>query len=223
MIPKIIHYCWFGGKEKPQDVKETIKNWKRILPDYEIKEWNESNFDVNCCTFSKEANAMKSWAFVADVCRLKALYEYGGIYLDTDVEVIKPFDDYLSQKSFLSREHKWIGLGMMAAEKGAAWVGKFLDFYNKRHFINIFGHPVRTANTKLFTLYVYPGLSDDEKPELYPMEYFCAVDWNTGEKHVTENTVCIHNYAYSWGRRKKTLLTRIKIIVKGLAVRYIEL
>ncbi len=104
MIPKIIHYCWFGGNPLPDDAKNCIASWKKYFPDYEIKEWNESNFDLNCCPYVKEAYEAKKWAFVSDYARFWILYHHGGLYFDTDVEVIKPFDDILSRGGFMGQE-----------------------------------------------------------------------------------------------------------------------
>ena len=101
MIPKIIHYCWFGGKPFPSAVQKCIDSWKKYLPDYEIREWNETNYDLDKCKFAKEAYDQKKWAFVTDFVRLDVVYQYGGIYFDTDVEVIKSFDDLLNNKAFL--------------------------------------------------------------------------------------------------------------------------
>lgn len=97
MIPKVIHYCWFGCKPLPEDVKRYIKTWKKYCPDYEIKEWNESNFDVKQNQYCREAYEAKKWAFVSDYVRLKVLYDYGGVYMDTDVEVCKPLDHSLGK------------------------------------------------------------------------------------------------------------------------------
>lgn len=220
MIPKIIHYCWFGRNRKPDSVKAFIRKWQETMPDYKIMEWNEDNFDINYCPFCREAYAFANYAFVADVCRLKVLYETGGIYLDTDIETLKRFDEFLIHKSFCGYEHKWIGTGVIGAEPGCKWVKIFLEFYEKRHFINHFGHTVRTANTKLFTLKIMPNLPEEDKPTVYPIDYFCAKHWGTKEITVTENTVCIHHYACTWARKKKTLRDRIRLLAKGLAVRY---
>lgn len=221
MIPKTIHYCWFGRGEKPDKVKNFIETWHASLPDYEIKEWNEDNFDVNICAFSKEAYIMKDYAFVSDVCRLKVLFEHGGIYLDTDVEVIKPFDPFLHHSSFCGYEaRQYVGTGIIGAEKGCGWIGMFLDFYMKRHFINITGHPVRTSNAKLLALKIMPAVPENVRPTMYPIDYFSGKNWVTGEFLKTDNTVCIHHYHSSWNRKKKTLLMRIRIIVKGLKARY---
>ena len=100
MIPKTIHYCWFGRQPKPPGVLTYIATWRAAMPDYDIIEWNEDNFDIDFCDYSREAYATRNFAFVADVCRLKVLYEHGGIYLDTDIEVLRPFDPYLHHRSF---------------------------------------------------------------------------------------------------------------------------
>jgi len=221
MIPKTIHYCWFGRGEKPDKVKNFIETWRASLPDYEIKEWNEDNFDVNICAFSKEAYIMKEYAFVSDVCRLKVLLDYGGIYLDTDVEVIKSFDPFLHHPSFCGYEaRQYIGTGIIGAEKGCRWIGLFLDFYMRHHFINMSGHPVRTANTKLLTLSIMPTIPENIRPIMYPMDYFSGNNWETGEIVKTDNTVCIHHYHRSWRRKKKNLSMRINIIKRGLKARY---
>ena len=150
------------------------------------------------------------------------LFEYGGVYLDTDVEVIKSFNPYLHHPSFCGYEaRQYIGTGIIVAEKGCEWIGLFLAYYMKRHFINITGHPVRTANTKLLTLYFMPKVPENKRPVMYPIDYFSGHDWETNEIIKTENTVSIHHYYCSWKRKKKTLRDRINIIMKGLKVRYL--
>lgn len=104
MIPKIIHYCWFGGKEKPESAQKCIKSWKKFFPDYEIKEWNESNFDVNMIPYTKAAYEAKKYAFVSDFARFWVLYHHGGVYFDTDVEVIRNMDDLLAKGNFMGCE-----------------------------------------------------------------------------------------------------------------------
>ncbi len=158
MIPKIIHYCWFGGKEKPADVKQLIAQWHTLHPDYEIREWNESNFDVNQYAYTREAYATQNYAHVSDVARLYALYLHGGIYLDTDVEVVGSFDAFLRHRSFCCAEHKWLGTGVLGAQAQAYWVKLFLDYYASHHFITRWGHEKRTPNTKLFTLKIWPQI-----------------------------------------------------------------
>ena len=140
-IPKVIHYCWFGRKQLPKDAVDCIESWKKYYPDYEIVEWNEDNFNVNICDYVKEAYAEKKWAFVSDYARFWILYNYGGLYFDTDVEVIKRASDIIAKGSFMGNEYGLEqntvlvnpGLGM-GAEKGLAFFKTVLDYYNNIHF-----------------------------------------------------------------------------------------
>lgn len=196
MIPKIVHYCWFGRGKKNPDMLSFLESWRNCLPDYQIIEWNEDNFPFQDWTFCKEAYAIGKWAFVADVCRLWALDKFGGIYLDTDVEVIKSFDPFLKNKSFLGLEaENKVGTGCIGAEKGTLWVHDFLLYYKDRHFINLKGRPMDFANTDLLTAFLVDYI---EKPQIYPLDFFCAKLYNTHEVVITDNTVCIHHYKASW-------------------------
>ena len=220
MIPKIVHYCWFGGQDLPEVEQSCINSWKKLLPDYEFKRWDESSIDLCEFPYMKEAYDNKKYAFVSDVVRMIALVEEGGIYLDTDVEVLKPFDEYLSKGSFCSYEGKWIGTAAIGTEPHQEWVKAFLDYYTKRHFLNAWGHPVRMPNTKILTIFVLPNMTDGRKPNVYPTDYFCAKDWKTNTVKKTENTVCVHHYACTWKRKRKTAWDRIRLFFKGIAVRY---
>ena len=123
MIPKIIHYCWFGGNPLPPLALKCIESWKKYCPDYEIKIWDESNFDININKYATEAYEAKKWAFVSDVARLWVLYNYGGIYMDTDLEVIKPLDEFLYHKAFSGFEDEVnIPTGIIASEKNNNWI-----------------------------------------------------------------------------------------------------
>lgn len=161
MIPKIIHYCWFGGAPKPNLIKHCIKSWRKRLPDYQIKEWNETNFDVNMAPLCREAYAAKKWAFVADYCRIYALATEGGIYMDADIVVLKSFDKFLNYSYCSCQEYQpkvfctetpkvdaegrrlrgvtelvegmGIQSGVMMAEKGGRYIMDCLDFYNQLH------------------------------------------------------------------------------------------
>ena len=104
-IPKILHYCWFGGAPKPKNIQNCIRSWKKYCPDYEIIEWNEQNFDVSQSLYPRQAYDARRWAFVADYARLKILYEQGGIYMDTDVELLRPLDDLLAYPAFFGFQH----------------------------------------------------------------------------------------------------------------------
>lgn len=223
MIPKVIHYCWFGRGEKGEDFKRYLEGWKKLLPDYEIKEWNEDNFDICCNDYCRESYRMRNFAFTSDVARMTALYNYGGIYLDTDVELVKSFDPFLDHKSFVGREGELIGTAVIGSEPGVPWVKKILDYYDSRHFIDRWGHPKRTPNTSILKRIIFPKLTVEETPAVYPHDFFCAKDVSAEQKGVmrTENTVAIHHFAATW-RKKRTLKTRIRTILKGLKVRYLE-
>ena len=148
MIPKIIHYCWVGRNPLPDDVRHYIESWKKYCPDYKIIEWNEDNFDIFFNQYAREAYNAKKWAFVSDYIRLSVLNTYGGIYMDTDVEVVKNLDEFLSNKAFSGFEsNKYIPTGIMGAEKGNAWIQYLLSYYDNRSFYLDDGTPDLTTNT----------------------------------------------------------------------------
>ena len=135
MIPKMIHYCWYGNKEKPVKLKKYMRTWRK-MGGYKIVEWNETNCDLQCNSYIKKAVENKNWAFVSDYFRLKALYEFGGIYLDTDVEVYKSFDDLLNKKGFVGYMHDaLIGTAVLGFEKGNSFIKKLLDLYDNAEWI----------------------------------------------------------------------------------------
>lgn len=207
MIPKIIHYCWFGGKELPEEAKRCIESWKKFLPDYEIKEWNESNFDISQNQYVREAYESRKFAFVTDYVRLYALAKEGGVYMDTDVEVLKSYNPFLHHTAFSGFENNnYVPTGMMASEKGGRWVSDLLAGYADRRFIKEDGTFDMTTNTFTITEYMkkkglicnntyqdFPGLVT-----LYPADYFCPKDHTTGIIELTDNSVCIHHFAASW-------------------------
>lgn len=208
MIPKTIHYCWFGGKEKPEDVKKYIESWKKYCPDYEIKEWNESNFDIHENDYCREAYEAKKWAFVTDYARLKALYEEGGFYMDTDVEVVKSLDPlrvYDAVSGYESATH--IPTGTMGACRDNEWIGMLLHDYDHRHFIKKDGKLDLTTNVDVITSMTvnkYQVRLNGELTHfghnmvLLPFDYLCAKDLDTGEICKTSNTYTIHHFAASW-------------------------
>ena len=207
MIPKVIHYCWFGRGPKNELAIKCIESWKTNLPDYEIKEWNEDNFDVNLYRYAKEALENRKFAFVTDVVRLYALYTEGGVYMDTDVEVLKSYDPFLHHQMFSGFETNCnVPTGMMAAEKGSIWAKELLEDYHNRRFVMDNGLFDLTTNTTVITNYMlskglilnntyqdFPGLCT-----MYPSEFFCPKDHRTGLIICTKNTVCIHHFAGSW-------------------------
>ncbi len=209
MIPKKIHYCWFGGNPLPELALNCIKSWRKYCPEYEIVEWNESNFDINCCNYVAEAYQAKKWAFVSDYARFKILYEHGGLYFDTDVELIKPLDEIVELGNFMGRETErgvavapGLGLGVKA---GLGLYKELLDLYSTLHFLdednNFNGKTVVDYTTEIFKKY---GLKNTSEVQyiadvyIYPKEYFCPMNYDTGEIIITSNTYSIHHYTASW-------------------------
>ena len=210
MIEKTIHYCWFGGNPLPELAVKCLDSWKKYCPDYKIIEWNENNFDLNMCTYVKEAYESKKWAFITDYVRLYVLYNYGGIYMDTDVEVIAPLDKFLDNKGFSGFENEeMVPTGIMAAEAGNPFIGDLLDDYQDRHFILPDGQMDMTTNTKVITdLATARGLKLNNTKQViedftfYPNDYFCPKDSRTLKIKLTENTATIHHFAGSWGNQR---------------------
>jgi len=206
VIPKTIHYCWFGGGPLPELEQKCITSWKRFCPDYEIIEWNESNFDFSCCAYAKEAYEVKKWAFVADYVRLKVMIEYGGIYMDTDVEVVKPLDVFLKEKAFSGfEEEEYVSTAIMACEKNFALFDAFLKRYDKRHFLNADGTYDFTTNVVEITNFLLEhGLLLNNREQaiegltIYPKDYFSPKNHKTKKIECTDNTYAIHHFAGSW-------------------------
>lgn len=207
MIPKTIHYCWFGNKEKPTTVKKYIENWELYYPDFTIKEWNESNFNVNTMPFVKEAYQKEKYAFVSDVARIYALITEGGIYFDTDVLVLKKFpDELLSKPSFIGFEDdSKVGTVIIASEANHPFWVEFFNYYQKQHFIldnNILN---MTPNVDILTnILIKRGLCCTnthqiiEKIYIYPKDYFSPKSYLTGKIKKTINTYTIHDFAGTW-------------------------
>lgn len=215
MIPKIIHYCWFGGKEKPQEVLDYMETWRQWLPGYELKEWNESNFDHRAWRFTREAYALHKYAFVSDVARLVALYKYGGLYFDTDIEVVGSFEPLMHHRSFVGYEvNDLIGTGVIGAERGVEWISVMLDTYRDRDFILPNGEldePNTVHLTKLM-----PTLAEAMRPTVLPIETLCAMSWETHEVIRNANTISIHHYKASWKTIDRFKLDRIDRIERKL-------
>ena len=219
MIPRVIHYCWFGGKPLPKLAQKCLTSWRKFCPDYEIVRWDESNFDVNCCDYVKEAYEAKKWAFVSDYARLKALAEYGGIYLDTDMEVIRPLDIFLNDLAFAGFEcDEYISCGIMGCEKNFTPFAEILESYHDRHFSADGSQDITTivkTVTRYFSRYgfVPNGIKQTVKGyTIYPIDYFYPKDYKTQKITLTPNTYTIHHFAASWLPayvRAKSLLKRI--------------
>ena len=228
MIPKKIHYCWFGRGEMPQLAKDCIASWHKHMPDWEYKLWDEDNFDVNCIPYTAEAYAAKKYAFVTDYVRLYALLSEGGVYMDTDVEIIKPLDDLLHLKAFTGYEgskHKPPVTGLMASEPDGEWVTEQLNDYVDAHFIKDDGSMDTTTNTqRISRIMMSHGFIPDGTLKQYkdltvfPTDYFCPHQ-TTGEYLRTENTYCDHHFMGSWNDikgRGMTGLIRKMIGSKGM-------
>ncbi len=221
MIPKIIHYCWFGGKEMPKLAKKCLKSWEKYCPDYKIMCWSEENFDINSNKYVKEAYENKKFAFVTDYVRLYALYNYGGVYMDTDVEVIKPIDEFLNNKAFSGFEStNLVPTGIMASEKNLNVIKKLLDYYIDKSFINEDGSFDMTPNTKTITdMFCEKGLVKNNTYQVidnftfYESDYFCPIDCATKKKKITKNTVTIHWFSGSWLPSKERAKLKIYSIL----------
>lgn len=231
MIPKKIHYFWFGGNEKPKSVKKCIDSWKKFCPDYEIIKWNETNFDVHCMPFVEQAYEAKKYAFVSDVARLIVVYEQGGIYMDTDVEVIKPLDDLLKNKAYMSFENNEnVNTGQgFGAEAGFPLLKEHIDVYRNASFIIEDGSLNQTACTKYTTdLLAKKGLIRNGEKQvidsltLYPADFFNPLDSLTGKLNKTENTYSIHWYDASWSDVPQSVLRFNRLIRRMFGVENIE-
>lgn len=202
MIPKIIHYCWFGGRPLPKSAIKCINSWKKFFPDYEIKEWNESNFDINMIPYTKEAYAAKKYAFVSDFARFWVLHEYGGIYFDTDVEVIRSMDDIIEKGSFMgaeSPENVAPGLGL-ATEAYHPFYKRYIDYYSDKHFT-----PQQASMCKMVTNWwedkgwqKNATIQTIDGITIYPPDYFCPQARMGAPVLLTENTRSIHHFDASW-------------------------
>lgn len=213
MIPKKIHYCWFGRGKKPELALRCIDSWKRFLPDYELIEWTEDKFDIKKAPrYVREAYKARQFAFVTDYVRLFAIYNHGGIYMDTDVEVLKPLERFLSHNAFTGFEdNKNVQTGIMASEKGGKWAKDQLDLYHDPDlsFYNADGSVNQTPNVKIITDYMLAhGLVPDNTFQdfdglitVYPSDWFCPKSWANGVIKLTDNTHAIHHFEGSW---KKT-------------------
>ena len=221
MIPKILHICWFGGKPLPNEAKKYIDTWRKYNPDYEIKLWDESNFDIKSNTYVYEAYQSKKYAFVSDYARLKVLYDYGGIYMDTDVEVVKSFDDLLEYPAFIGFEAPdRFSTATMASAANNLWVKMLLKNYDNKRFILEDGNFDMTTNVTIITgstLDKYPVLLNDtlqvfDNFAVLPFEYLCAKDIDSGKIKRTPNTYTIHHYSGSWLPRRKKFVKMVTSI-----------
>lgn len=207
MIPKKIHYCWIGGNPLPELAIKCIESWKKYCPDYEIIEWNESNYDFHKNRYMGEAYDEKKWGFVPDYARLDIIYEYGGVYLDTDVEMLKPFDDLLNYQAFAGMEKPGmvaLGLGF-GAEPHNPLIKEMMEYYEGRSFYNENGSLDTAASPRIQTATLLEhGLKEEDVVQeidgmkIYSCEYFCPESPFTGKTEITANSYSVHHYMGSW-------------------------
>lgn len=216
VIPKIIHYCWFGRNPLPKSAKKCIASWKKYLPDYEIKEWNEDNFDVNIIPYTRDAYEAKKYAFVSDFARFWVLFKFGGLYFDTDVEVIRPMDDLVGKGAFMG----WETANQDGVQKVAPGLGlcapighplykeilvryENLTFYDLNGVINKYTMiPLVTEILENYGLRLDGTKQQVAETTIFPAEYFCPMNNITGDLLVAENTFSIHWYSMSWISKK---------------------
>ena len=225
-IPKKIHYFWLGRNPKPQNVLKCIESWKKFCPDYEIVEWNEDNLDISSNLYSRQAYDAKAWAFATDYFRLWVVYTHGGIYLDTDVQVIRSLDPLLENKAFMGFEdevHLASGLGF-GAEAGSAFLAENMKVYETAVFLNEDGTynrlPAPAYSTEAARAH---GLTEDTGEiqrvldlTCYPREYFAPKDYFTGRLNVTKNTYSIHHYDSTWFTQEEHTQRKHDLLVAKL-------
>ena len=221
-IPKIIHYFWFGKNKMPDIFLECIKSWQKYCPDYKIIKWDEENFDVNICNYTKQAYEQKKYAFVSDYARFYILKKYGGIYLDIDVEILKPIDELLEQECFCGRENNsnFVATGLIiAARPNNKFVNSMLNYYNEQEKFENGTHTVCTIASNILEKeydFDIDNISEIQKLDnvtIYPAEYFCGYDMIARKKMITENTYSVHHYNSSWLGPKDKIVNFIRRIV----------
>lgn len=235
MIPKIIHYCWLSTDSYPENILKCMDSWKKHLPDYEIRLWNLDRFNLSQSIWVQEAFESHKYAFAADYIRLYALYHYGGIYLDSDVEVIKPFDELLHLPYFIGQENTPFGVeaATIGCEKGFHLIGEMLRRYENRHFIKDNGEMDCTPLPCIFracidSLYEYHPITriddfttDNIKINIFPVDWFSPKTWDTQVLKTTDNTYSIHHFSASWtksedGKKGEQIVyTRPSLIRRG--------
>lgn len=234
MIPKVIHYCWFGGKPLPELAIKCINSWKKYCPDYEIKEWNENNFDICMCDYTKEAYKNEKWAFVSDYARFWILYNYGGIYFDTDVELLAHIDDLVEKGPFMGVEKPITyneitkkyrlsvapGLGL-AAYPNMDLYNQIIEQYHELSFVDKNGRLIQTTVVEIVSkiLEKYQMIKIDdvrfliEDVYIYKKDVFCPLDYFSGVLEITESTRSIHHYTASWQSEEEK--RNVEIFIKA--------
>lgn len=218
MIPKIIHYCWFGGNPLPKGALKCIESWKKNLPDYKIIEWNESNFDINLNAYTKKCHENKKYAFLSDYVRLYVVEKYGGLYFDTDVEVIKSFDELLVYSAFFGFENEdYIATGLgFGAEKNNKLLQQMIKEYDvlmNESSLLVTCPKLNTAACKKIGFKINGKYQVIENMLLLPVECLNPFNNNTGVLNKTKNTYSIHWYSMSWLSKSKRIRSNITRII----------
>lgn len=223
MISKKIYYCWFGNGKKSRLIKKCIRSWQKYCTDYEIIEINESNFDINQNLFCQQAYKEKKYAYVADYARTKIIFENGGLYLDCDVQLLKPLDVFLEYAAFIGVEHDdLIESYLFGAERNNHYIKLVLKSFDEEQFVRSDGsynyHTMPQRFTECFRSNYHCDLVEDKKYEfddlkVFPTEFFQPIDFKTEKMCITENTYAIHHYSASWyGKGKRTIKTLSKLL-----------
>lgn len=223
-IPKIIHYCWFGSNELPEKAIKCIESWRKVCPDYEIREWNEKNYDINKIPYVRDAYLEKKWAFVTDYVRLDVVWNYGGFYLDTDVELIKSLDFFRDQKIFFALEKPnaciatGLGFGAVAHNEILRQLMDIyhkLSFYNEDGSLNLIACPRYTTDFFVKKGYQVKDITQKcEDATIFSSEYFCPIQYSTGKMSITENTYGIHWYESSWFPESDKKIHEIEVWIR---------
>ncbi len=230
MIPKIIHYCWFGGNPLPRSAQKCIDSWRKFFPGYEIKRWDESNYDVNVIPYTRDAYSAKKYAFVSDYARFDVLYREGGIYFDTDVEVIRTMDDIVEAGAFMGFETVKPGMPVavnpglgMGVNRGNSFFFEMINFYKSLDF----KLPDGKSNPDTVVTYTTRVLIDKsliqdmghiqniEGINIYPVEYFCPLSTVDGKLYITYNTRTVHHYDQSWQSPMRRLGRKFLLNIGG--------
>lgn len=225
MIPKIIHYCWFGRGPKPELILRCIESWKRFCPEYEIMEWNEDNFDIHSCAYTEEAYEEQKWAFVADYARLYALEQYGGLYLDTDMELLKPIDEFMDNEGVLAFEAKdYVCLGIIGAVKGHPFITALKQDYEDIHFRGENGNEMTTNVKRMRHHLLSNGLKNNGKQQtvcnmtIYPQKLFFPYTFGMIWNRPPKMSYAVHHAAGSWKngaiRQSKMKMLKISVVNK---------
>lgn len=221
MIPKIIHYCWFGRNPLPALTLKCIESWNTHLPDYEIIEWNEDNFDVNQFSFAKDAYDSKKYAFVSDVCRLYVLSKYGGIYLDTDMEILKPLDFINNYFVIGFEDQNYVAAGILISPIESDFIKLILNKYENLSFNNSLLNLKEITIPKIMTNeLIKKGLVLNNKTQnieetihVYSSEYFYPLNYFTGKLEKTDKSYTIHHYDSSWMSKREKRINKLKIFL----------